>query len=141
MGVQKLRRGGVPLLLLAAAQAFDVTSTLLALRVGGQESNPVLQPVLQDAGWEGLVAVKAGVLLLALTAVLVDPLRTYHVPAALWFATVASWAVVLWNLWGYAAVTGQVALAVAYSALGIAVAAAVLDAGAATGRDDGLSGP
>lgn len=127
MHVRKLQRGGIPLTLLAAAQAFDVTSTLLAIQVGGTESNPVLRPVL-EGGWRGLVAIKTGVVLLALAAVLLDPLRTYHVPAALWFATIISWAVVLWNLWGYAAVTGHVALAVAYSALGIAVTAAVLDA-------------
>ncbi len=132
MAGHKLRRCGIPLLLLACAQAFDVASTLLALRVGGTESNPLLEPVLDGAGWRGLIAVKAGVVALAVAAVLLDPLRTYHVPAALWFATLSSWAVVLWNLWGYAAVTGNLALAVAYSALGIAVVAGVLDDSEAT---------
>ncbi len=115
--------------MLVCAQAFDVASTLLALRVGGTESNPLLGPVLASAGWKGLVTVKAGVIALAFAAVLLDPLRTYHVPAALWFATLSSWAVVLWNLWGYAAVTGNMALAIAYSALGVAVVAGILGEG------------
>lgn len=119
--LEKLHSVRYPLTLLAVFQAFDVLSTLLALRHGAQEGNPLVAVGLQHSPL-AIVLAKQAALALAFVAVYLDPMDRPYIMAALVTMDVVYAAAISGNFLAYMQYSGEWALPVAYWALMLAIA-------------------
>ncbi len=85
------------LVLLAVLNLADLATTAWFLRLGGQEGNPLLVPIVHV--WWAPVGAKTIIFILVARAVIRSPVRAHKVDRLLVLAVGYYLVVVVWNLW------------------------------------------